>query len=817
VELLGTLQKGPPVGLVIDDAQWADRPSLQALVFALRRLDADRILTLISTRDGVLGELLEGLHRLVTNGRGTLLRLAGLDAPAIRELGILMGFEQLSVRSAERIREHTQGSPLHVRALFEELPRDALEQPGDAPLPSPRDFSALVLGRLAGCAPQTQQLVIAAAVLGLRCPLSMARELTALADPLPALEQSMAARLLEVHGDLRRGTIAFPHPLVRAAVYHDLGPVRRATLHARAAELVEDEASSLRHRVAAASGDDPRLAAELAEFAYREAGHGAWASAAVALLSASGLAPPGAAGPQHLLEAAEYMLLGGDVTGVVALADAITACAPGPRRDYVLGSLAAMHGRGEEAERLLIGAYELSDATTDRRLVADIAGQLANQNLVRGRATEAATWAARALDASRDRSLVLNALSGWIVGLASAGRVSDALAAAESLSDPSADIHEASMDGYTGRGYTRLITDDLAGACSDLEPMATAFRRRGPAYLAVAALWLLATAEYRLGSWDDASLHGELSASIAEDTDQFWLLAAAHCSACAPLAGRGEWDAAQAHADAARRAAAMIRAEFTGTAFSAMATALIARARGDAEAVAAALEELRPLAEVEVLREPGIVGWQELYAEGLVSVGRFTEAEAVLAPYERLAIERNRRSSMASAARVRARLEAARGRPEEAVTTFAASLSHLEGLHMPFERALTELEYGGLLRRAGKRTAAASLLRAAREGFAKLTARPFLERCDRELAACGLTPTKRRCAEPNRLTPRESAVARLVASGRSNREIAAELVVSENTVEYHLRNVYGKLGIRSRALVAATLAPQGDPSQLRRP
>jgi DNA-binding NarL/FixJ family response regulator len=129
---------------------------------------------------------------------------------------------------------------------------------------------------------------------------------------------------------------------------------------------------------------------------------------------------------------------------------------------------------------------------------------------------------------------------------------------------------------------------------------------------------------------------------------------------------------------------------------------------------------------------------------------------------------------------------------------------------MPFERALTELEYGSLLRRAGKRSAAASQLRAAREGFSVLAARPFVERCDRELAGCGLAPAKRRHVEPNRLTPQESSVARLVASGKSNREIASELVVSVNTIEYHLTNVYGKLGIRSRSgLVAAMLRPEG--------
>jgi DNA-binding NarL/FixJ family response regulator len=810
VELLGTLQNGPPVGLVIDDAQWADRPSLQALLFALRRLEADRVLTLISTRDSIPGELLDGMQRLVANGRGTLLRLAGLDAAAIRELGILMGFEQLSVRTAERIREHTQGGPLHVRALFEELPLETLEQPAEAPLPSPRNFSALVLGRLAGCAHETQQLVIASAVLGLRCRLSTAQELAELADPFPALEQAMAARLLEVHGDLHHGTIAFPHPLVRAAVYHDLGPVRRTGLHARAAALVPEEASSLRHRVAAARGDDAQLAADLSAFALREAGHGAWASAADALLSAQRLAPTPSERHQYLLEAVEYMLLGGDVSGAMAHADTITTLQPSPRRDYVLGSLALMTSSHEEAERLLIGAYELCDPGTERRLVADIAVQLANLGLTRGKGAESAMWAARALEAGHGKSLLRSALTCRIAGLAFAGRASEGLAAAAALPDASADLDQTAVDGYLGRGFTRYIVDDLRGACADLVPMSTVFRNRGPAYLAVAALQFLSWAEYRMGSWDDAILHGGLAASIAEDADQFWLLSSAHLGACAPLAGRGHFEAAQVHADAACRAATMVGLEFAGTACAAMAGAHIGRAKGDHAGVVRALEVLRPIAEVEVLREPGILGWQALYAEALVNLGQLDEADAVLAPYEGLATERDCRSAMARAARVRGSLLSARGRRDEAVAAFMASLAHLERLPMPFERALTELEYGSLLRRAGKRSAAASLLRAAREGFSTLAARPFVERCDRELAGCGLAPAKRRQVEPNRLTPQESSVARLVASGKTNREIASELVVSVNTIEYHLSNVYSKLGIRSRSgLVAAMLRPEG--------
>ena len=122
---------------------------------------------------------------------------------------------------------------------------------------------------------------------------------------------------------------------------------------------------------------------------------------------------------------------------------------------------------------------------------------------------------------------------------------------------------------------------------------------------------------------------------------------------------------------------------------------------------------------------------------------------------------------------------------------------------MPFQRALLELAYGQVLRRAGQRRAAAHQLQAARDRLAGLQARPYLERCERELAACGLAPAKRSDFDPSRLTAQESAVARLVALGMGNRQVASELFVSIKTVQFHLTHIYAKLGISTRAELAA--------------
>jgi DNA-binding NarL/FixJ family response regulator len=161
---------------------------------------------------------------------------------------------------------------------------------------------------------------------------------------------------------------------------------------------------------------------------------------------------------------------------------------------------------------------------------------------------------------------------------------------------------------------------------------------------------------------------------------------------------------------------------------------------------------------------------------------------------------------MARLARSRGRVEAALGRPEAAEAAFAHALALTDALPAPFERARIELAAGGVLRRAGQRRRAAELLVAAEERFTALGARPYAERCAKELAASGLHPTRRRVRDRAELTSQEQVVAHLAAQGRSNREIADELVVSIKTIEYHLRNAFQKLGVTSRRQLEAKLA-----------
>jgi DNA-binding NarL/FixJ family response regulator len=117
---------------------------------------------------------------------------------------------------------------------------------------------------------------------------------------------------------------------------------------------------------------------------------------------------------------------------------------------------------------------------------------------------------------------------------------------------------------------------------------------------------------------------------------------------------------------------------------------------------------------------------------------------------------------------------------------------------MPFERGLARLQYGAHLRRDGQRRLAADHLREAEKVFAALGAMPSLTVAQNEIAACGLTPRSRRAPDWAKLTPQELVVAHLVADGLSNRELASHLFVSIKTVEFHIHNIYAKLGIRSR-------------------
>jgi DNA-binding CsgD family transcriptional regulator len=783
VALLDRLRsRSGPIVVLVDDAHWADARSVQALVFALRRLGTDRVLTLVAARPEGGGRV-DRLRALATGERGTTLRLGGLGVDGLVALGRSLGKGALPPAAAQRLHAHTGGVPLHARALFEEVD-PAVLRAVDVPLPSPASYGLLVMGRLSQCPPVTRAVVAAAAVLGERCRFADALALAAGTGSagLDAVAPAVTTKLLTLARAPGGSMLHFPHALIRAAVYHDLDVAARAALHARAARIVESPEEVLRHRVAAAAGRDPVLAGELDELAVEQVGRGEQARAAATLVSAAGLHPDAAERRRCLVDAVELLALAGEGAGAADLLAAVPAGRePGrarARESYVRGIVAFTTGRTAEAERMLLAAW--ADGTgADPQFRAAVCDRLCHLYYLQLRTAESVEWGNRALAVHPRHT------GSVVTGLALAGVP---IAPPPDGSEP---------EPAVTRGARSLWTEDLAGARAELRAAVTGLRAAGMFVASLHAQGYLALTEHRLGAWDAAVADADEVVALAEDAGQGWTLARLHSYAAMPHAARGDFDRADTHVDAATAAAAATGLPLDRVGAT-VAAANVADSRGAHDRV---VELLGPLAARTTggVGEPGVSNWPCLLADALVHLGRTADAERVLAPYELRAAQLGRRRAQAAAGRVRGRLAAAVGDPDSAERAFRAAATHARDTGAEFDGALTALAHGALLRRSGRRRAAAAELEAARTVLARLGARPALHRCDQELAVCGLSPTRGAAAPHSRLTPRELGVSRLVASGMSNPEVAAELIVSVNTVEYHLRNVYAKLGIRSRA------------------
>src|ERR1022692_3923833 len=235
LDLLDRLQPdGQVVVLVIDDLQWADRPSSRAVLFALRRLRAEKVLTVVSTRAGGLAD--PGWARIAGGDpRVTRIRLGGLSPADLTELAGALGLGALSHRGASRLAAHTEGNALYCRALLEEIGIAALSA-GDGGLPAPRELSAVILARVAALPAAAQSFLAAAAVLGQHAPMPVVASVARLPDAQNEVDAAVAAGLLAEGASVPE--LAFAHPLYRAAIYADLSMRNRRELHARAAELV---------------------------------------------------------------------------------------------------------------------------------------------------------------------------------------------------------------------------------------------------------------------------------------------------------------------------------------------------------------------------------------------------------------------------------------------------------------------------------------------------------------------------------------------------------------------------------------------------
>ncbi len=400
-DLVGWLGQFPAMVLtVIDDLQWADGPSARALLFTVRRLQADQVLVVVSARAGELSRLGEGWQRfLAGDHRASRVRLGGLGPEEVGTLGRALGAGELPRRAVGRLLEETGGNPLYCRAVLEEAGAGGLDRPGGA-LRVTRSLAGVVLLRVGALSPAARELVAAAAVLGHHCELAAAAALADLDDPLPALGDAVTAGILveEPAG------IGFGHLLVQRAVYGDLSPARRRRLHQRAAGLAGRH-RALGHRVAAAVGPDAGLAGEL-EAAGREArGLGRMAQAAAWLAQAAAASSDPEVADRRRLDGLEILVSYGEVAEAEIVAAGMAAAGPGARRSWLLGALDFLAGRAVAAEGRLLEAWQTHDPAREASVGAAAAFQLALLCLMSGRIPEAIEWGERAAAAGAPRPL----------------------------------------------------------------------------------------------------------------------------------------------------------------------------------------------------------------------------------------------------------------------------------------------------------------------------------------------------------------------------------------------------------------------------
>jgi DNA-binding CsgD family transcriptional regulator len=785
------------LAVVIDDAQWADAPSLLAITFALRRLNNARAFTLIACTGAVREELPPGIQRLAAGGTGCTIVLGPLPHDALAQLLRDAGLPHLTRDQVDRVVAHTEGNPLHTHTLVREL--DAAEFASDmrGPFRAPRSITALVQARVANLSVDGEALVVAAAVLGSKSTLDAVRALAGIAAPNAALAEACAADIIVVEPGPGDPLLRFTHATTRSAIYHGVAPDRIAALHRQAAELVDnDPAGALRHRILGAPVANEALAIEADGLADMLAHRGAWFEAAAWLNAAERVSSTARSRERRILTAELYRNYGGAGPSLPAGTEADLKT-DHPLRALLTGGAAVKDSRFAEAELHLRAAWDLVDPSTEPDLAARIAIRLSDALQGQLRTDEALEWTRTAVAVLPAGRVLLgeDPITDLVFGLTVAGHRDEATAVLDERVPETGTIGP-NPSGLLGRAIVKLWNDDLPGAFADFTACAERFRRVGPPHRCVEAEMMLIEVHYRNGRWDTAIRHADEAISLERELEIGQLLALVLAYAATVRAARGEWAVAETMLDEATEIL-LLRGAYGAMGYTWLGRARLAAARGEHQGVVDALSPVAALAPtMPQADEESIFPWRLIYATALVGLGRVDEAEQHAARLTSSAERRGNPSTVASAARLRAVVAGARGDVETASTELTGAATLFNEIPMPFEAAQADLDHGVILARAGRRIEGTAQLAKARAAFAHLGAAPFVVRCDAAIArAAGLSRA-------------EAAVAELVVRGQSNRDVAEALHVSVRTVEDHLGHIYTKLGVSSRTQLAALLASE---------
>ena len=375
VELLAVisaLQGSEAVAVVIEDLQWIDLASARALLFACRRLGADRVLVVFTCRPAGRSQLGEGWERFVSGDRRCArLTLTGLEAEELGMLCRALGRAGLSDRTFRRLRKYTGGNPLLARALLAELADDRLNDPGGL-VRAPRSLTEVIQLRLAALSEAAGDVVAAAAVLGEHSTLVDVAAVAGTTAAAAALGEAERAGILLEDQTPSGWRVSFPHLLVRQAVYGDLGAQRRRALHLRAAAIVGGE-NSLDHRTAAAAGADRELASDLDQAASQAATAGKLRLAAQYLQQAASVSQAGPERDERALSSFELLVRAADVAQAEAARPMVELLPVSARRDAALGQLALLAARPADARTLLEAAWDGHDPVAEASAGAEAA------------------------------------------------------------------------------------------------------------------------------------------------------------------------------------------------------------------------------------------------------------------------------------------------------------------------------------------------------------------------------------------------------------------------------------------------------------
>jgi DNA-binding CsgD family transcriptional regulator len=641
---------------------------------------------------------------------------------------------------------------------------------------------------------------------------------------------SAGIRRAEKAGILQRagGRIGFTHPLLGSTVYTAATPEARRSAHCRLADLVADPEERARHLALAVSGPDLPVAEALEEAGRHARGRGAPDAAAELLELARKLTPPGdsAGFLRRSVEAAEYHFDAGDATRATALLEeAIAIVRPGRDRGRILFRLASISWLDMRRVQGL-SKQALDEVGDDAALQAAILEHLAWVGIYRGdlavaaeHASASRRWARRIADpAIRADSLSTFAMVEFLLGRPA----QDLMSEAEELEDLAMREGPGSQTtvftaSRTCHGLQLLWAGELDAAREVLHQELTVYERLGRYVVRDELLCYLAEVECRAGNWDVAARHAQEAYEI--DVDSGRVLGQGHMLFPKALVAALKGDAGTARSDAEEGLRRCLRNEDALDACCNQAVlGFLELSLGNP---AAAIERLEPvLAFLDELGspEPGIIPCVPDAIEALVSLGRLDEADRLLDRLERQGRAQDRPWAIATAARARGLLTAARGDLPAARSTLEQALLEHRRVPQPFELARTLLVKGEVERRAKQKRAARSALEQALGIFQSLGAPSWAQRAQDDLARVGGT-----VPPSSELTPTEERIARLVGEGKKNREVAEALFISVKTVEANLSRIFHKLGVRSRTELTRRIAASEagrvspDSSPLRRP